>query len=57
MMIGKLRRYVIRKRFQAMVRTFDEAIEAARKAHQPTRHLIQAKADYVRARLAGEKPA
>jgi len=55
--IGKLRRYVIRKRFQAMVRTFDEAIEAARAKHQPTKHLIQAKCDYVRARLAGEKPA
>ena len=53
-MITALRRYVIRKRFQAMVRTFDEAIEAARAKHQPVEHLLKAKSDYVHQKLAGK---
>ena len=52
-MITALRRYVIRKRFQAMVRTFDEAIEAARAKHQPVEHLLKAKQAYVHEKLAG----
>jgi uncharacterized protein YecT (DUF1311 family) len=50
-----LRRYVIRNRFKAMVQAFDDAIEAARKAHQPTQHLIQAKRAWVHEKLEGAR--
>ncbi len=52
-MIRKLHRWVIRRRFLAMVRTFDEAIEAARKAHAPVRDIQKAKSAYVHSALAG----
>jgi hypothetical protein len=54
-MIGKLRRYVIRKRFERMIKWFDDQIEEARKAHKPTKALILAKREYVHQRLAGEQ--
>lgn len=50
-MIGALRRYVIRKRFAAMVRFFDEQIEDARQKHQPVAHLIKAKSEFVHRKL------
>jgi hypothetical protein len=54
-MIRALRRYVIRKRFQKMVRAFDDAIEAARKAHAPVRPIQDAKSRFVHNALAGER--
>ena len=50
-MIGTLRRYVIRKRFQKLVAEFDRRIEEARAKHQPVAHLLKAKQDYVHAKL------
>lgn len=47
-MIRALRRYVIRKRFQAMVQHFDDMIEDARALHKPVRPIMAAKAEYVR---------
>jgi hypothetical protein len=47
-MIRLIHRYVVRKRFQRMVATFDAQIEAARKAHAPIRPIQKAKAEYVR---------
>lgn len=52
-MITALRRYVIRSRFKAMVKVFDDKIEAARSAHQPVNHLIDAKRAFVREKLEG----
>lgn len=46
-MIGKLRRYVIRRKFQKMVEQFDRQIAAARAKHQPVKHIQQAKSVFV----------
>jgi hypothetical protein len=46
-MLRALHRYVVRKRFLAMVRAFDEQIEAAREKHLPVRQIQKAKSDYV----------
>lgn len=52
-MLGKLRRYVVQKKFKAMIADFDRQIEEARAKHQPVAHLIRAKQEYVKARLEG----
>lgn len=50
-MLGALRRYVIRKKFQRMVADFDRRIAEAQAKHQPVKHLQKAKQDYVHAKL------
>lgn len=52
-MIAALRRYVIRRRFKALVQSYDDRIEAARKHHKPTRHIEAEKRAFVRACLEG----
>lgn len=52
-MLVRLRRYVIRKRFQKAVAEFDRRIEEARANHQPVAHLIRARQEYVHTLLAG----
>jgi hypothetical protein len=54
-MIRAIHRYVVLRRFQKMVATFDAQIEAARKAHAPVRPIQKAKAEYVRQRLEGRR--
>jgi len=51
--LRSLHRWVVRKRFQKLVAKFDEQIEAARKAHKPTRALVRAKSAFVHEALAG----
>jgi hypothetical protein len=38
---------VVRARFNAMVKDFDDRIKAARAAHQPVEHLKKAKSAFV----------
>ena len=53
--LRKLRHHVARQRFAKLVKPYDDAIEAARKAHQPTKHLIAAKKAAVHATRAGAR--
>jgi hypothetical protein len=56
-MFRALHRYVVKRKFQKLVQAFDEKIEAARKAHQPTRELERAKRQFVHEALAGRGKA
>jgi hypothetical protein len=55
-MFGALRRYVIRRRFAAMVRAFDQRIAEARAKHRPTRPIEAEKSAFVHAALAAKQP-
>lgn len=54
-MFRRLHRYVIRKRFERLVRPYDDAIAQARLAHRPTRQLEAAKRAFVNNLLAGAR--
>jgi uncharacterized short protein YbdD (DUF466 family) len=43
-----LKHYLARQRFKRLVQDFDRQIENARQHHQPVKHLLKAKSDYVR---------
>lgn len=53
MLFARIRHHIARKRFQAMVRFWDEQIEEARKAHKPVRALKAAKSQWVHDCLEG----
>jgi hypothetical protein len=46
-MIRLLHRWVVRRKFQKLIQDFDNQIAEARAKHLPTRHIIQAKREYV----------
>lgn len=60
MVVGLLRRHVLRQRFKAAIAAFDDRIAEARAKHQPIRHIEAEKRAFVHRALAsscGEQPA